>query len=731
MIVKDVLAKLDGVREIGPGKWIALCPAHDDHWPSLNISQNGDRILLKCFAGCSIDEVCTALGIEKRDLFLSSLGMSAHLHASQASPRNNGKDNRADTCAGCRLENYADAKKLPMDFLKTLGLSDVMRGENMCLRIPYFDESGNELAMRYRLSLSGDNRFRWRKGSKPFLYGLWRLDRKADSVVLVEGESDCHTLWYYGFNALGLPGASNWKEKRDAKHFEIFQKVYIIHEPDQGGDAVLEWLSKSRIKEKAYIVELKGFKDPSALHMAYPERYKSLFKEALEKAVPFLKIIAESKQRETAEAWEKCRQIATDSRILERFAEELPRCGLAGEEKNGKILFLALVSRLLTKPVNVVVTGPSSAGKSYLVETVLKFFPRSAYHDLTAMSERVLAYTEEPFSHRFLVLYEAAALSGEVQTYLLRSLLSEGKIRYESVQKTKEGLSSVLVEKDGPTGLIMTTTAVWLHPENETRLLSITANDTQEQTANVMMALALLDVQEQAVDFEAWRALQKWLEGSGSPVTIPFATTLAGLTKPVAVRLRRDFGAFLNLIKAHALLHTATRERDEAGRIMATLDDYEAILDLVGGIIAETADAAMPDSVKETVFAVHELVEASSEDPPYATIKQVAEKMNLDRSAASRRLKTAMRRGFLRELEGKGKEKKFVLGEPLPTEGVGIFPTREELEAHLCICAKSKESTAHLERKQNQVVKPHVCTCAARSEGTRDAPLELDDGIVI
>ena len=32
---------------------------------------------------------------------------------------------------------------------------------------------------------------------------------------------------------------------------------------------------------------------------------------------------------------------------------------------------------------------------------------------------------------------------------------------------------------------------------------------------------------------------------------------------PVAVRLRRDFGAVLGLIRAHALLHQATRGRDD------------------------------------------------------------------------------------------------------------------------------------------------------------------------
>ena len=57
---------------------------------------------------------------------------------------------------------------------------------------------------------------------------------------------------------------------------------------------------------------------------------------------------------------------------------------------------------------------------------------------LMAMSERTLAYSEEPIKHRFLVIYEAAGMSGEFATYLMRSLLSEGRVRYETVEKTSE-----------------------------------------------------------------------------------------------------------------------------------------------------------------------------------------------------------------------------------------------------------------------------------------------------
>ena len=52
------------------------------------------------------------------------------------------------------------------------------------------------------------------------------------------------------------------------------------------------------------------------------------------------------------------------------------------------------------------------------------------------MSDHVLAYSEEPLSHRFLVIFEAAGLASDLATYLLRSLL---KSRVASAMRASSG----------------------------------------------------------------------------------------------------------------------------------------------------------------------------------------------------------------------------------------------------------------------------------------------------
>jgi hypothetical protein len=63
------LHRLERVRRTGPGKWIALCPAHDDKRPSLSIREADGKVLLKCWTGCGADEIVNALGLSLADLF--------------------------------------------------------------------------------------------------------------------------------------------------------------------------------------------------------------------------------------------------------------------------------------------------------------------------------------------------------------------------------------------------------------------------------------------------------------------------------------------------------------------------------------------------------------------------------------------------------------------------------------------------------------------------------------
>jgi hypothetical protein len=170
---------------------------------------------------------------------------------------------------------------------------------------------------------------------------------------------------------------------------------------------------------------------------------------------------------------------------------------------------------------------------------------------------------------------------------------------------------------------------------------------------------------------------QRWIEHSEHRVVIPYGQELAEHIPPLAVRLRRDFGQLLALIRAHAILHQASRQPDAEQGILATLDHYAVLRDLVVAAIAEGIEATVSPTVRETVSAVQGLL---GEGGAEATLQEIAAALKLDKSAASRPIAAAIQLGTLRNLqERKGRPARVCLGEQMPEE-VPVLPLPEVLQ---------------------------------------------------
>lgn len=654
----------------------------------MSVGKDG-RVLLKCFAGCRPENIVSLIGLTLADLFEKKTG-GRPLH----SPRRNGATPQH---GGCTLAQYAKAKRLRLELLRALGLADISYNHAPAIRIPYRDGSGQERAVRIRRTLhkesnGQDLRFVWRRGSTLMLYGLDRLgDARAQQyIVLNEGESDCHTCWHYGIPAVGLPGANSYKEAW-AAHLADIATIYVVIEPDQGGAAVLACLAHASIRDRVRLIRLSGVKDVSDLHVADPDQFLARWRAAVHASEPWSTYREHQVREQASTAWSQCAALAQAVNLLDAFDASLVRHGVVGERRAARLIFLAGVSRLLPRPVSIAVKGPSSGGKSHIVQQVLDHFPADAYYALSAMSERALAYSEEPLKHRMLVLFEAAGMTGDFASYLIRSLLSEGCVRYETVEKTKEGMRPRLIEREGPTGLITTTTAVTLHPENETRLLSIPVTDTPDQTRQILQALSQDPSERLEDDLTAWRALQTWLETAESRVVVPYARRLAEQIPPVAIRLRRDFTTLLTLIKSHTILHQVTRDRDVAGRVIATLADYQAVRDLVLDLFDVAVQASVSPTVRETVAAVARL-NGPSKQP--VTLGAVAKALALDKGTVSRRVKVAVNEGYLQNLETKRNQPmKLVSGDPLP-ESLPLLPEPTSLDPSCSVALLREGSTS-------------------------------------
>jgi DNA-binding transcriptional ArsR family regulator len=246
----EILRSLHSVRQQANGSWVARCPAHPDENPSLHIRLTNDRVLLHCFAGCTTEQICAALGIELRDLFL------------------NDGDGNQESRFGLTLEDFAKAKRLDVEFLSRHHVKQSEWRGKPAVAFVYRDADGDYWAIRYRIAITGD-RFRWEAGAsaKRLLYGAWLLrewrQRNVQSVLLVEGESDALTLWQAGIPAVGVPGAESLTDQ-NAKLLDGFN-VVLWREPDNGGETLLERAHALFGNRLRIVTPPDGIKDASEL----------------------------------------------------------------------------------------------------------------------------------------------------------------------------------------------------------------------------------------------------------------------------------------------------------------------------------------------------------------------------------------------------------------------------------------------------------------------------------
>ncbi len=275
--LERILTRLNKVRKLSKG-WIACCPSHDDHNPSLSIGIGKDgKLLLHCFAGCTYEAIVEALNLQPSDL--SPIDAAA-------SPRQ-----KETTQPIISLLGLAQAKLIPWKLLCNLGIVEEPRG----IRIPYYTPDGTP-APRYRIrtALTAKEGSWWNKGAGDIIpYGLERLEeaRQAGFLVLVEGESDCWTLWFHGFPALGLPGAE-MASKLQADYLTDIHRLSIIREPDAAGTKFVEDIARLLTtwnwEGTAYVVSLPNAKDPNDLHQQDWKGFKAAFQAALDQAQPSL-----------------------------------------------------------------------------------------------------------------------------------------------------------------------------------------------------------------------------------------------------------------------------------------------------------------------------------------------------------------------------------------------------------------------------------------------------------
>lgn len=252
-----------------------------------------------------------------------------------------------------------------------------------------------------------------------------------------------------------------------------------------------------------------------------------------------------------------------DPALMDHILADFATLGVVGEAVNIQTGYLACVSRLLDRPLAVIIQSSSAAGKSSLMDAVLSLMPADAQVRYSAMTGQSLFYMGETnLKHRILAIAEEEGASSAA--YALKLLQSDGEVTIASTGKDAStgNLVTQQYRVEGPVMLFLTTTAIDIDEELMNRCLVLTVDESREQTRAIhelqrrrQTLAGLLEEEDRAAVLALHRNAQMLLE----PVHVvnPFADGLTFLDDKT--RTRRDHMKYLTLIRAIALLHQHQR----------------------------------------------------------------------------------------------------------------------------------------------------------------------------
>ena len=357
---------------------------------------------------------------------------------------------------------------------------------------------------------------------------------------------------------------------------------------------------------------IKG--DVSRLLLALEAEQDKLITAALAPKVAAAVTIDEA-ARARAMAW------LTGADLTGRIVADFSRCGIVGEGSNALVGYLCAISRKLDRPLALLIQSTSAAGKSSLLDAILRFVPEEDRIVYSAMTGQSLFYMGElDLKHKLLAIAEEQGASRA--SYALKLLQSEGELTIASTSKdvATGKLETQEYRVEGPVMIALTTTAAEIDEELLNRCLVLSIDEGRAQTQAIHAAqrerrtlAGLLAKSEREAILKTHQDAQRLIEPLA--VVNPYAHKLTFLDD--RTRTRRDHEKYLTLIDAIALLHQhqrVIRSAEHGGTIVryvqVTLEDIALANALAHEILGRTLDE-LPPQTRRLLGLLIEMVERS------------------------------------------------------------------------------------------------------------------------
>lgn len=320
--------------------------------------------------------------------------------------------------------------------------------------------------------------------------------------------------------------------------------------------------------------------------------FTTLLEEHRDQLLTPIKTKTTTKKQATPAHYQKAMELLQDPKLLQHLDALIEQAGVVGEEQTRLSLFVMAASYKIPYPLHALIQGASGSGKSHLLNTISSCVPPEDVLSMTRVtSKSFYHYGEGELQNKLLLIQDYDGLDTEAQ-YAFREMQSSGELSHSTTLKDRLGnLKAGIKTVEAHFSSIVATTNAEVYQDNMSRSVVIGTDESTEQTQKILLhqnqlTAGMINQNEVVQAKEILRCIIRQVDTK--PVVNHYA---AKVLLPLNVKsIRRLNNQFQALVTQVTLFHQYQRSIDEQGRVMTTLADVRAAVELFSEAIYMKTD---------------------------------------------------------------------------------------------------------------------------------------------
>jgi ABC-type molybdenum transport system ATPase subunit/photorepair protein PhrA len=338
--------------------------------------------------------------------------------------------------------------------------------------------------------------------------------------------------------------------------------------------------------------------------------------------------------------------------LLENTDKLIELSGITGETSNRLLVFIIASTYKMLNPLHALVQGTSGSGKTHLINAIASLMPPEDILNMTRVtSKSFYHYSKDELINKLVLIQDMDGLDEEAK-YAFREMQSAGQVSSSTTYKDKFGnLQSTVKTVNASFASLSATTHAEIYYDNMSRSIVLGIDESPEQTQRIIQQQnkKLAGLTDEVATRKAKELLQNCMR-----ILKPYEVVNRYANKiqlPVEAKmLRRLNNHYQSFVSQITILHQYQRQKDEQGRLIATVEDLKLACEILFDAIMWKIDE-LDSSLRQVFEQMKDYVRKQGNAHPF-TAREIRQQLNLSKSQCFRYIEELKKLEYIQASEG-------------------------------------------------------------------------------